>query len=210
MGKAPKANPAAYSAFNHVVLHVSTVLGVIAIAGSLKLALDGNLKVLQPKSINLKTLETFVGRLEFTVKYWVLPILWLYFNYHVVMVRRLFSNAVNPLAGAEYQVQASKNILTNSIEQFVILTTSQVIALAFLSPTLTLNLIPLACVWFLVGRILFWLGYPKYRTFGMVTTALSSSIAIWFASYHFFTQFINTAQLYSFTQEVVAGKASAQ
>lgn len=214
--KEPKADKPAkapshydYTAFQNIVLYITLALGVLAIAISLKFALEGQLTVLQPKSINLKSLETFPGRLEFTVKYWTLPILWLYVAYHLVIFGRVFTKAKNPLAGQEYHVQASKNILTNSIEQFILLTTSQVIALPFLSPDLTLKLIPLANVWYVVGRLLFWLGYPKYRTFGMITTALSSSVAIWFAAYNFFTQFINTAQLYSFTAQVVTKTGSA-
>ena len=187
-----------YSRFQLLLVYVNIILGSVALLVSVKYAYDGKLNVLQPRNIDFTSLETFSGRLEFSVKYWVLPLIWLYFSYHVVMLRRLFSKAINPLAGHEEKVQASKNILTNSIEQFVLLISSQIVVVAFLTPVLTVRLVPLVNAWYLVGRVLFWLGYPKMRTFGMVTTALSSSVCIWYSIYWFFSSFLDPNQIISF------------
>ena len=208
--KASSKPSGGYSFFDQVFLHVTFTLALVAVCASLKLALDGKLKVLQPKSISLTSLETFSGKLEFTAKYWILPVLWLYFFYHVVIFKRVSSKAINPLSGHESEVQDAKNILTNSIEQFVLLTFSQTISLAFISPIQTLQLIPLANLWFVVGRVLFWLGYPKKRTFGMISSAIPGSIAIWYSTYYFFTQFIDPAQLLSFTSDVIATKTATK
>lgn len=170
------------------------VTAIVMVLGATHLANQGRLSVLQPKDRKavLSNLTTFAAKLEFTAKYWILGLVWLYFHLHVVIMNRVFNKAENPLAGHEDRVQAEKNVFSNSIEQFLISIASQTAALAYLSPVQVLNIIPLFNGLFLAGRVLFWLGYPKRRSFGFTTSMIPSTIAIFYTAYQFVVQHLDT------------------
>lgn len=88
------------------------------------------------------------------------------------------------------------------MEQFVLAVVSQTAVLPYLTATQVLHMIPLFNGLFLIGRILFWMGYPKRRSFGFVTGMVPSSIAIWYAVYQFTTTHmdaIDTDSLFKLT-----------
>jgi len=148
------------------------------------LAFSGRLKVFAPKQPPVLT--TFSEKLEFTSRYWVLCLFWIYFTTHVVILRRFMTKAINPLAGHEHLVKASININTNSIEQLVYSVVGQISLLSCLDSNKTVSIIPLLNVIWVFGRILYWLGYPKYRAFGMTLTVFPVSLALFFVVHSFF------------------------
>ena len=93
---------------------------------------------------------------------------------------RVKVGAINPLSGNEAAMELHKKRLTNTLEQ-----TFMYVVMAVLLATLLereeMKYIFLSMVIFLVGRVLFWVGYgihPAYReagtivTYGMVLTSL--------------------------------------
>lgn len=78
-----------------------------------------------------------------------------------------------------------KNILANTMEQTLLTIGSQLVLIAFASPKMLLNYIPFMNICFVVGRIAFWAGYPKYRAFGFCLSFIPSAFAIklcWFSA----------------------------
>ena len=150
---------------------------------------------LQPKDKKaaLTSFATFAGKLEFAARYWILGLVWLYFHLHVVILSRVSNRAENPLSGQEDRVQAEKNVFSNSIEQFLLAIISQTAALPYLTPVQVLNLVPLFNGFFFVGRVLFWLGYPKRRSFGFSTSMIPTSIAIFYTAYQFTVRHLDLA-----------------
>ena len=91
----------------------------------------------------------------------------------LVAIKRAATAAVNPLSGNEGIVQLEKNVLSNTFEQFVISFTLMMIAATYLDSPQMLKLLPLYSFLFVVGRILFRIGYginPLFRTVGMSIT----------------------------------------
>ncbi|RWS17039.1 hypothetical protein B4U79_13193 [Dinothrombium tinctorium] len=113
-------------------------------------------------------LTTYASRLEFTMRYQVLGVTFLILASFLVMAVRVRTPAVDPLAGYEYLTQRQRNILTNSLETFVMLSFSQFIVISNLTSQLIVKIIPLVNVLYFIGRFAFLLGYPKYRTFGVI------------------------------------------
>lgn len=124
---------------------------------------------------------SYYHRLEFTIRYQILGIGWLYFNAVYVMYRRLRTRAVNPLAPGEEAVFEANKILTNSVEQFLLSFFAQVISISYLDEQLLLKLIPLVNLLFIIGRITFFLGYPIRRTFGFTLTWIPTSLLLVFS-----------------------------
>lgn len=130
-------------------------------------------------------MATFSAKIEFTARYWIIGLVWLYISLHIVVVKRISSRAANPLSGNEHLVEAPARIFTNSVEQFVMSVISQVTVITFLEAEKIISIIPVMNVLYLIGRILFYFGYPKYRSFGMAVTTSPVSLAIYFSLYRF-------------------------
>ena len=186
------------TAWDRFVGGILFVAALVLVLGTTHLASKGQLLVLQPRDRKAaldSVSASFAGKLEFAAKYWILGLVWLYFHLHVVIMGRVTSAAANPLAGHEDRVQADKNVFGNSVEQFVLAIVSQAAALPYLTGSQVLQLIPLFNGLFLVGRLLFWLGYPRRRSFGFTTSMLPSTIAIFFATYKFATTHLDVSSL---------------
>lgn len=101
----------------------------------------------------------------------------LYLTIIAVSLKRGQSGAVDPLAGKDHLVQFEKNVLTNTVEQLILFLTITLALTTYLDGA-EMKLIPLYSVLWVIGRILFRIGYginSKYRSFGMFTN-LSSSL----------------------------------
>lgn len=88
----------------------------------------------------------------------------------MVMNKRGFTKAVDPLSGNESILQLDKNVLWNTLEQFVIGFSLLLIASTVFKTTEQLKLIPIYSFLFVFGRIAFRVGYgisSKHRAFGM-------------------------------------------
>lgn len=134
---------------------------------------------------------TYCQRLLFTAKYWVLLVAWLVVNCHLVVMSRVMSLAINPLSENEHVIEAVKNVFTNSIEQFLLSAFAQVILIVYLSEQQIAALIPLINLLHLIGRIFFWLFYPRLRSFGFILTFLPTNIAIGYGLYMLFADHVS-------------------
>lgn len=131
-------------------------------------------------------MENFCQKLSFTAKYWVLPLSWLVINCHLVAMSRIMTLAINPLSDNEHVIEAIKNVFTNSIEQFLLSAFSQIILIVYLNEKQVSALIPLINLLHLVGRIFFWLFYPRFRSYGFILTFLPTNIALGYGLYKLF------------------------
>ena len=68
------------------------------------------------------------------------------------------TSAINPLAGRESHVQVDKNVLSNTVEQILIYVLASLILSIYLQPS-EMRIILLYTVVFVVGRVLFRIGY---------------------------------------------------
>ena len=91
----------------------------------------------------------------------------------------------NPLAGNDRKIQLQKNVLTNTTEQLLIAALLMLVYASITTCRKMLKVLPMYSISFVVGRVLFGLGYrisPKFRSVGMsinfyITGALSGYIA---------------------------------
>jgi len=140
----------------------------------------------------MDALKTFADKLEFTMKYQVLGMLWLVIWVLVVVGERIYTGALNPLAkeSREEYVQYYKNIMTNSVEQFLLSAFAQIIMIASLDGECTHKSIPWINFSFLLGRITYAAGYPRYRLFGLQLSLYPiigmTAIGIYKLGAHFF------------------------
>ena len=83
---------------------------------------------------------------------------------------RFSSRAANPLSGNEHLVQLQKNISNNTLEQLVMFAMGILSLSTLLATQQELRFVPILCSLFVVGRVLFAIGYsiqPRYRSTGM-------------------------------------------
>lgn len=167
-----------------IIALIAGVISVTLVTVLLYYTLNGKINILQASKV--WSPASFASKLEFTARYWILPVFWVTFNILTVISRRIIHpSALNPLASGEIFTQREQNILRNSLEQIVISIVSQIIVLTYLEGEQVSRLIPMINVLFFVGRITFWIGYPLYRTFGFVLTFLPSFLMVFFSLYRF-------------------------
>eukprot|EP00731_Ephydatia_muelleri_P030798 Em0022g312a len=117
-----------------------------------------------PASLDLAT------RLAFTLRCLFPAVVVLAFFIVSVGMKRVSTGALNPLGNKEHLVQVHKNILTNTVEQFLVFAVCSLTLATYLETSTEMKLIPLYTVAFVAGRVLFRIGYvisPQYRAFGM-------------------------------------------
>jgi uncharacterized membrane protein YecN with MAPEG domain len=84
----------------------------------------------------------------------------------VILARRFYEGAHNPLLGGESErLQIHGRVMANTLEQFVWLAVC-LLALATLLQPSQMRLIPIACVFFVGARLLYWWGYLRAGTLG--------------------------------------------
>jgi len=164
------------------------VLAVLAIVflGSVTYALLYNkIDFSQYQSTTAQDLKEIGPRIKFVLQQSTLSVTWLLFCMYYVISKRAGSPAVDPLSGHEKRTEMAKNNFNNSLEQFIMSIMSQLILVTHLEPESILNVIPTLNLLFIMGRITFWLGYPKYRTFGFGVTAFPTIAVIAFNTYKY-------------------------
>jgi uncharacterized membrane protein YecN with MAPEG domain len=83
-----------------------------------------------------------------------------------ILVRRFFEGAHNPLAGGESEgLRIHARVLGNTLEQLVWLALC-LLALATLLEPAQMRLIPIACIFFVFARLVYWWGYLRLGTLG--------------------------------------------
>ena len=129
-----------------------------------------------PSSVQI---SSYWHKLEFVVCYQIIGISWILFNMFYVISKRINSKSIDPTESeGESEVMVARNIMQNSIEQFLMSSFAQIISISFIERSLLIKVIPLINILFVIGRITFWLGYPKYRTFGFMCSAIPNTLLI--------------------------------
>ena len=106
-----------------------------------------------------------------------------------VGAKRGSTGAVNPLAGKDHLLQAEKNVLANTVEQLLVFLLLVVALTTYLEPS-EMRIIPLYSLAFIVGRVLFMIGYsihPKYRSIGM---GINSFLSFFFIGYIIYLMYL--------------------
>ncbi|OWF44146.1 Transmembrane protein 79 [Mizuhopecten yessoensis] len=121
-------------------------------------------------------MNSITERVVFTLRWQLLGGLTLLMGMMGVMaVRGQSDAAADPVKGnAEHLTQLPQNILQNTLEQFIFHFVGQIVLCTYLSSE-SMKAIPLLVVLFVVGRILYKIGYqiePMKRTFGFASTFL--------------------------------------
>lgn len=138
---------------------LSMVLGVWALTG------------IVPES---KIMDTTANRLAYALAANIVAIL----PFFVMMInvgnRRFLSKAIDPTRHAEdSSMEIDGRVTDNTLQQnFVFLVAS--LALSTVVPFTELNVIWAAAIWFVIARVIFWIGYrihPLLRAPGMSGTA---------------------------------------
>ncbi|RWS01268.1 hypothetical protein B4U79_15261, partial [Dinothrombium tinctorium] len=118
---------------------------------------------------NLLRLTDFYSKLAFTFKYQTLAILSLFICIvNVITKRALNPSARNPLSGNEKYTEAAKNILQNTVEQYLLHLILQLILITYIDGSTVVKMIPLMSWSFFIGRLAFMIGYPLHREFGFL------------------------------------------
>ena len=178
------------NSFLDMSLHVKLAffLGLVSSAFvtvvAVYLVRSGDLLLLPPKPVFYP--QSFASKLEFCARYWVLGVVWLLLSMTQVMLRRVYG-AMNPLTGTEGIVVKSNNILKNSMEQLFVSITIQVSVITYLTGEEVVRCIPIVNIMYFAGRVAFWFGYPKYRTFGFCLNFFPTCILTAYALYKFAT-----------------------
>ena len=112
----------------------------------------------------------FTSKLIYTVRCIFPPLMVLQVAILVVINARRSLGVANPLAGQDHLIQLQKNFLSNTLEQFVVFMVCTLVLITFLNTPEEMRLVPLYTTAFIMGRILFRIGYGiswKYRGVGM-------------------------------------------
>lgn len=106
---------------------------------------------------------------------------------------RFASDAIDPTAHAESpRMVVLGRYLENTLQQYVIFLVGTLSAATYLEPA-ELRLLPAMAVTFLVGRVVFWVGYlkgPLYRAPGMAATMYPNFILLFWVVYRVLRQVV--------------------
>ncbi|XP_052819212.1 transmembrane protein 79-like [Mya arenaria] len=124
-------------------------------------------------------LNSVVERLVFTLQWQALSMLTLVYGIHGVGSRRAGTAAMDPITGnSEDVVKFEAKFLQNTIEQLILSIFGQLVLCTHLTDS-TPRVIPVLVCLFVVGRVLFWIGYkkaPLERATGFAMTFFPSLI----------------------------------
>ena len=140
-------------------------------------------------SLPVPTSMDFTSKLIYTVRCIFPPLLMLQVAILVVINARRSLGVANPLAGQDNLIQLQKNFLSNTLEQFVVFMVCTLVLITFLNTPEEMRLVPLYTTAFVIGRILFRIGYGIgwiYRACGMQINFISTWFIIGLTIYFMF------------------------
>ncbi|KAL5460486.1 hypothetical protein EMCRGX_G033937 [Ephydatia muelleri] len=108
--------------------------------------------------VPLPTSIDLVAKLSYTIRCAFPMVLVLFFFIMNVGNKRFVTAAIDPLGGNEHIVQLEKNVLTNTLEQFVLSFTLMLVAATYLDTVEKMKIIALYSFAFVIGRVLFRIG----------------------------------------------------
>ena len=141
--------------------------------------------------IPLPQSDDFSRKLQFTLQWSTFPFaVFLFYTIMQVGNKRGSTPASNPLSGNEHYLQLEKNILTNTLEQST-LAFFLLLALTVYLEQAEMKLVPLFVLSFVVGRILFIVGYkinPKFRVCGIMVNGGSTFLMLGLIGYFIYSR----------------------
>ena len=141
-------------------------------------------------SLPVPASDDFSSKLVYTFRCAFAPLVVLVVAIAMVGNMRRTTAAGNPLAGKDHLLQLQKNFLTNTLEQFVVFLVSTLVLITYLQGE-EMRLVPLYAMTFIVGRVLFRIGYGiafYYRSWGMMVNLFSSWFMVVQITYFMFTR----------------------
>ena len=121
-----------------------------------------------PSLVPVPRARDFDTKAVYTLRCLLPPLLVLAFAIVKVAMMRFLGYAKNPL-GKDELILKDKNFLHNTLEQFTVFLLTTGALMTYLEGE-ELRLIPLYSFVFVLGRILFRLGYPRHRSVGFTMT----------------------------------------
>ena len=141
-------------------------------------------------SIPIPRSNDFVEKLLYTARYCTFPqAVFLLVAILRVGAKRGTASALNPLAGKDHLLQTEKNVLANTVEQLLVFLLLVVALTTYLEPA-EMRIIPLYSLAFIVGRVLFMIGYsidPKHRSIGM---GINFNLSFFFIGYIIYLMYL--------------------
>ena len=132
----------------------------------------------------------FGEKLLYAARYCAFPqAIFLIVSIFRVGAKRGSTSAINPLAGKEHLLQTEKNVLMNTVEQLLCFLLLVVTLTTYLEPS-EMRIVPLYSLAFIVGRVLFMVGYsigPQYRSLGM---AVNFNATFFFVGYIIYLMYL--------------------
>ena len=126
--------------------------------------------------------EDLAARLALGLRWMIFPVLALVLGFMAAGSARFsssFADGSEPPSGSALNMH--RRYLQNTLEQFTYFFITQM-ALVTVIPATALHLVPVFCVQFLVGRLLFWRGYlqkPSYRSLGLTMNHVNLLVLIY-------------------------------
>ena len=165
-------------------LSLQSIIAILLVAGLLyggyNYAPDGVIPVPSSDDLSVKMLYTF--------RCFLFPAIFMVVVIGITGLERGRVGAANPLTGNEGAMLLSKKRLINTLEQTLIF----VVSTMFLTTLLArekMTFIFLSMTVFVIGRIVFWIGYgidPMYRTVGSMTSFLNVFCLLSMSIYHLY------------------------
>ena len=141
---------------------------------------------LWPSLIPVPRAGDFDTKAVYTLRCVFPPLLTLVFAIIKVAMMRFLGYAKNPF-GKDELIQKDKNFLQNTLEQLAMFLLTAGALMTYLEGE-EMRLIPLYSFVFVLGRILYRLGYPNYRSMGFVMTLFPSIFLGGLTFYFMFTR----------------------
>jgi len=142
-------------------------------------------------SLPVPASNDFTSKLIYAMRWSFFPLVVLEVAILLVGNGRRTSKAANPLAGVDHLIQLQKNVLANTLEQFIVFMFCSLVLITFLKTPEEMRLVPLYSTAFVIGRILFRLGYGiswKYRGCGMQINFTSTGFITGLIFYFMFSR----------------------
>ena len=133
---------------------------------------------------------TVSDRVIYTLKWQTFTMLSLLLGIMRVILVRIFTKAMDPIYGkSEHLIMVYLKNVQNTVEQALLSVTGQLILSTYISPSFLTRVVPVLVTLFVIGRILFYIGYmcdPKNRAFGFALSWLPNLYIYSYCIYCFF------------------------
>ena len=157
-------------------------LGIALLAGIAYGLYYGKISLREFQGTRPDQLKQLSSRFQFVLRNITPGLVWFVFTLIYVGVKR---GKRSPITTNDAVVQMAKNMAQNTLEQLVLSVCTQLVLVTYLEPRQIITVIPVMNIMFIVGRVLFFLGYPNYRGPGFQMTSFPTIAAIGYVGYRY-------------------------